>query len=376
MSGGRLLALVLFLAPAASAVAASAASPAPAPAPAAVPAPVPAAGTAPAVRGGGGAASRPSATYTNPLPVQIADPFVFRDGDLYYLYGTAARDGLLVWTSTDLVNWQPRGHAFRRTEGTWSRRDFWAPEIFKHRGKYYLHFTANASDQRGRAAAVRRLVLAEGDSPLGPFREVRAPWFQTEFDTIDGHVFKDRDGQLYLYSVYLPRPPKIKTFEVHVRKLDDDLVPSAESTRCIARSEAWEGVDVNEGPFVVRHGDDYLLTYSGQPYWSPDYAVGIATAKSPLGPWTKSKAGPILKRADGVSGPGHHSFVPSPDGSELFVVYHVHRFPEKPGDPRALAIDRVTIVDGDGGRPPTMKVAGPTTRPQPVPSGAGAGAAR
>src|SRR5688500_3106729 len=147
------------------------------------------------------------ATYTNPLPTpeQIADPFVFREGDTYYLYGTAARDGLLVWTSSDLVNWQPRGHAFKRTDDGWARRDFWAPELFKHRDKYYLHFTANGGD---RQKPVRRLVLAEGDSPLGPFREVKAPWFDASYDTIDGHVLRDSDGQLYLYSVYLPEPPQ------------------------------------------------------------------------------------------------------------------------------------------------------------------------
>src|SRR3954466_7704547 len=133
-------------------------------------------------------ATRP-ATYTNPLPVpeRIADPFVFREGDTYYLYGTSAREGIRVWTSRDLVNWQPGGHAFRRTDESWGRVNFWAPELFKHRDKYYLHFTANHGDNE---KPIRRLVLAEGDSPLGPFREIKAPWFDTEFDTIDGHVFR------------------------------------------------------------------------------------------------------------------------------------------------------------------------------------------
>ena len=316
-------------------------------------------------------------TYTNPLPVpeHIADPFVFREGDTYYLYGTAARDGLLVWTSSDLVNWQPRGHAYQRTDESWGRRDFWAPELFKHRDKYYLHFTANARERRAADSKdpVRRLVLAEGDSPLGPFRQVKAPWFETSGrDVIDGHVFRDPrggqagDGKLYLYSVHLPQPGEVG-FEIHVRALGDDLTPATESTLCITASEPWEGDNVNEGPFVLRHGETYLLTYSGMGYTSPDYAVGIATARSPLGPWTKSKAGPILKRGAGVSGPGHHSFIESPDGKEMFIVYHVHKNPDRPGDPRALAIDRVRIVDGEV---PTLKVDGPTTRPQSLPSGA------
>ncbi|MEA2708679.1 MAG: hypothetical protein QOF78_1280 [Phycisphaerales bacterium] len=262
------------------------------------------------------------------------------------------------------MNWRPRGHAFRRTEESWGRLHFWAPELFKHRDKFYLHFTANHAE-RGKPP-IRRVVLAEGDSPLGPFREIKAPWFETEFDTIDGHVFRDRDGQLYLYSVYLPKPPKTEAFQIHVRKLSDDLTPSAESTLCITATEPWEGKHVNEGPFVIRHGDDYLLTYSGQGYTSPNYAVGVATAKSPLGPWKKSADGPILKRAPGVSGPGHHSFIESPDGKEMFIVYHVHKFIDRPGDPRVLAMDRVKIVDGEV---PTMKVTGPTTQPQRVPSG-------
>jgi beta-xylosidase len=91
------------------------------------------------------------ATYTNPLNVQVADPFIFREGNTYYLYGTAAGDGLLVWTSADLVNWTERGHAFARTDDTWSRRDFWAPELFKHHDKYYLHFTANHGQRRAAA---------------------------------------------------------------------------------------------------------------------------------------------------------------------------------------------------------------------------------
>src|SRR5688572_18547401 len=79
-------------------------------------------------------------TFANPIDVLLADPFIHKEGDTYYLYGTAARDGLLVWTSKDLVDWQLRGHAYQRSrEITWGRFDFWAPELFKHNGKFYLH---------------------------------------------------------------------------------------------------------------------------------------------------------------------------------------------------------------------------------------------
>jgi beta-xylosidase len=303
-----------------------------------------------------------STTYTNPLPVRIADPFVYREGSTYYLYGTSAYDGLYGWTSKDLVHWKPHGYVIRRSENTWSQRNFWAPELFKHRGKYYLHFTA----ARGEPLQ-RRIVLAVANSPLGPFRELKAPWFEPGINTIDSHVFRDDDGRLYLYSVQLDRPPEQRKFEIRVRELDENLEPGEESTLCITPSEPWEGGVVTEGPYVLRRGSTYLMTYSGMGYLSPDYAVGIATAKSPLGPWKKSSDDPILRRIPGVSGPGHHSFAMSPDSKEMFIVYHVHEFLDRPGNRRVLSMDRVHFVDGD---PPTLKVDGPTITPQPMPSGA------
>lgn len=299
-------------------------------------------------------------TYQNPIGVEAADPFIFRRGDTYYLYGTAASDGLLVWTSKDLVHWTEHGHALKRSDDMWSRRHFWAPELFEHRGKFYLHFTAQDRERK------RRIVLAEGDSPLGPFTEIKAPWFDPGRDTIDSHVFRDNDGKLYLYSVYISNPES-KCFEINVRKLNDALEPASEKTFCISPTLDWEGEHVNEGPFVVRRGSTYLLTWSANGYTDPNYSVGVATATSPMGPWTKSTAGPILKRTETVSGPGHHSFIDSPDGKEWFIAYHKHIDPRNPRRGRELAIDRIEFVDGDS---PTIRVTGPTTTPQPMPSGA------
>jgi beta-xylosidase len=301
--------------------------------------------------------------YRNPLPLDVADPFVFRDGGKYYLYGTSARDGLLVWTSSDLANWTEHGYAFRRDDDTWARYDFWAPELFQHRGKYYLHFTARG---RSRDRAERRIVLAVADSPLGPFREVKAPWFDGDRPIIDSHVFRDNDGALYLYTVHLDRPPEHPSFDIFVQRLDNELNPIGQATRCISPTEPWEGTMVTEGPFVLRRGETYLLTWSANPYWERNYSVGVATAKSPLGPWTKSPDGPILKASDHVSGTGHHCFVESPDGKELFIVYHVHADPLNGRGGRRLAIDRVEFVKGS---PPTLRVQGPTHTPQPLPSG-------
>jgi beta-xylosidase len=304
----------------------------------------------------------PPDQYCNPIDVLLADPFIFQEKDTYYLYGTASEVGLLVWTSKDLVNWQLHGHAFHRTKESWSQRQFWAPELFKHKDKFYLHYTALGEKRK------RRIVLAEADSPLGPFKEIKAPWFDAGIAAIDSHVFADTDGQLYLYSVYLDHPPDKKLFEIYVRKLDENLNPSKEETFCITPNAQWEGI-VNEGPCVQKHNGVYFLTFSTVGYLSPEYGVAVATSKSPLGPWKKAAKNPILQRTADVSGPGHHCFVNSPDGKEMFIAYHTHQHWDHPGPPRQLAIDRARFVDGDE---PTIAVDGPTFTPQAMPSGSAA----
>ena len=112
------------------------------------------------------------------------------------------------------------------------------------------------------------------------------------------------------------------------------------------------------------------MTYSANNTGYSHYGVGYATAKHPLGPWLKADENPILTTdlSKGVSSPGHNSIVASPDGSEMFIVYHRHADPEgtRPSFDRVVCIDRI-FVDRQG----RLKVQGPTSTPQPMPSGAG-----
>ena len=105
------------------------------------------------------------------------------------------------------------------------------------------------------------------------------------------------------------------------------------------------------------------MTYSANGFNTHEYCVAYATADNPLGPWVKASENPILKAnlAIGVSGPGHNSFAWSPDGSELFMIYHIHTFPDKPSGNRTVCIDRVQFKNGK------MAVNGPTKSPQPYP---------
>jgi xylan 1,4-beta-xylosidase len=85
--------------------------------------------------------------------------------------------------------------------------------------------------------------------------------------------------------------------------------------------------------------------YSGTGADSPNYGIGYAIAKSPLGPFKKYEGNPIAHRDEKVLGPGHHCVIEGPDG-KLWLVYHQKRTDDK-SFRRFLAIDPMWF-DKDG----------------------------
>lgn len=298
--------------------------------------------------------------FANPIDVAGADPDVLLDGGTYYLYSTSAPGfGFMVWTSKDLVHWQQRGMAFRKTDKNWGQKDFWAPCVIKSGSRYLLYYNAQPADAPAGSARAHRICVAEATSPLGPFNDVAAPIWDPGDMVIDAQVFVDRDGKGYLYY---------SNGSISMVPLDKSLTKVAgDQVLCLDPSQEWER-KWNEGPYVMRRGDKYVMFYSGPGYDMPEYSVGYALADSPTGPWVKPLGSPVLTRTPWVSGPGHNSVVSSPDGKELFMVYHTHQ-QLSGGDARQIAIDRMRFVP-DPNFGIRVEVDGPTLLSQRLPSGA------
>jgi beta-xylosidase len=62
----------------------------------------------------------------------------------------------------------------------------------------------------------------------------------------------------------------------------------------LKNDQAWER-GIIEGQWFIEEGGYYYLFYSGCGYNNDCYAVGVARATSPLGPYTKYSSNPILK---------------------------------------------------------------------------------
>jgi len=306
--------------------------------------------------------------YVNPVAKNLPDPMVIRHAGKYYAYGTnAPGEGYKALVSNDLVHWDDAGFVFRKTNTSWGREHFWAPEVIEHKGAFYLFYSSFGAVEGERQS--HRISLARADSPLGPFVDVKAPLLDFGKAVIDAHPFIDADGSAYLYFA-LDKSENPQS-ELHVVRLSDDLLSvKGEPVFCTRPDAEWEGNEWNEAPFVFRNGDTYVMMYSARGFFDPNYALGYATSKSPMGPWKKSPLNPVLKRTTEVSGPGHNSVIASPDGSELFCVYHIHRNLEG-GHERDLAIDRMHVTTDRAGEI-VLEIVGPTRSPQKLPSGANA----
>lgn len=322
-------------------------------------------------------------TYTNPLKNfsiygNVSDPGVLKYNGVYYLYATGSIShsyGFNAWTSTDLVNWVHQGVVFKNSDSgnEWGKSDFWAPEVINYHGFFYLIYSARASDGK------LKIALARASHPLGPFINVAAPLLDEKLTCIDGHLFIDDDGAVYLFYAKDCSDNIVSGYHTSQifgqRLVANYFQPEGEPWLAVQPEQAWElrsgDWRWNEGPYVVKHDSLYYLMYSANYFASADYAIGCATAASPRGPWIKYANNPLLEKnlAIGVSGPGHHSVTTSPDDSEWFVVYHTHIDAKNPDAGRQLNIDRM-YFDNEG----VLKIIGPTRSPQPYPSSAGTSA--
>ena len=298
-------------------------------------------------------------TYKNPVCAG-ADPFVLLADGQYWHYSTNDPEGYRVQVSDDLVHWEDRGYCLHKNDVT-GEKWFWAPEILALDGKYYMVYTAD-----------EHLGLAVADSPAGPFVQTKKEWL-SEKNAIDGHFHIAPDGAVYLYYVRFDRGNVIYGVRLadstasfaQLAAAGDLRIDETAEVRLMETEEEWETHmgRVAEGPFVLRHGGKYYLTYSANDYQSPRYAIGYAVSDEPLGPYRKYPGNPILQRKEPITGVGHHSFTTSKDGSRLICVYHCHNSLTAI-HPRLTCIDPAEFLPADNGDD-VLVIHGPTSAPQP-----------
>lgn len=259
--------------------------------------------------------------------IHIRDPFILLENGKYYLYGTRfdgevgtfpqEADGTDVYVSDDLVNFSEPIPVFRRDESFWGTHHFWAPEVHKHNGKYYMFITI-ASKIRNRGVQI--LV---SDSPDGTFVPViNDALTPSEWECLDGTLYVE-DGVPYM--VFCHEWTQIGNGEMCIMQLSDDLSKAVTKPETIfkASDPSWatgflENRDkyVTDGPFFYKANDGKLLMI-----WSSiaddKYVEAVSYSENGVkGPWKHYDD--LLYKEDG----GHGMLFGDKSGQLMFTMHY------------------------------------------------------
>ena len=198
------------------------------------------------------------------------------------------------------------GVALHVDDVPWAERQMWAPDANEKDGTYYLFFPAKDYD------GIFRIGVATSSSPIGPFKAQQEA-IKGSF-SIDPAVFKDDDGNYYMYfgglwggqlqrwrtgtfnanqpespTAFLPEDKEAALLPF-VAKMTNDLLEFAENPKEI------EILDENgdlllagdhdrrffEASWMHKHNGKYYFSYST----GNTHLICYATGDNPYGPFT------------------------------------------------------------------------------------------
>ncbi|HPY01258.1 MAG TPA: glycoside hydrolase family 43 protein, partial [Candidatus Marinimicrobia bacterium] len=152
----------------------------------------------------------------------------------------------------------------------------------------------------------------------------------TDCWAIDGTVLEHRG---HLYFIWSGWEGKVNVQQnLYIAPMSNPATISGDRVLISEPEYEWEKVGrplVNEGPEILKKNDKIHIIYSASGSWTDDYCLGQLTFTGgdilSRASWIK-KPEPVFSKTETVFGPGHASFVKSPDGREDWIVYHAAKY--------------------------------------------------
>jgi len=248
--------------------------------------------------------------------------------------GTLNSHLMLIYQSTDLINWTYVSDVFTKRPKWVGSSNLWAPDIQFFNGKYYLYYTAANAGSHGTKGSGGAIGVATSSSPAGPWTDSGAAVVELQMNrwVYDSHVVLDDYG---------PAPSGLRYIfygsfvgGIHARKLSaDGLHSDKTSDVAITTSERYEA------SYIRKHGGSYYLFSSAANCCNDDltgYSIFVGRSATLLGPYTDREGISLLDSRAGGSpaismngnrwvGPGHNAALTDYAGQEWLVYAAVNR---------------------------------------------------
>jgi GH43 family beta-xylosidase len=322
----------------------------------------------------------PVKLFENPVIGDGADPWVVKHTDGYYYYTQTTGNNITIRKSKTLtglenakskVVWTP-------SQSAPNRAHIWAPELHFLDGKWYVYFAASDGDMEKQRSYV---IQSETDDPFSNYSYPDGTEYGKISDpsdkwAIDGTILEYNDKMYFVWSGWEGNTNVSQ--HIYIAPMSNPWTISGERVELSRPEYDWEKIGfphINEGPQILKNDEgEVFIVYSASGSWTDDYSLAMLklTGTDPLdsNSWNKHPEPVFKKNPDaGVFGPGHASFVKSPDGSEDWIVYHAAKF-QGAGWNRNVRMQKFTW--NEDGTPNFGKPVSAQTL-LPVPSGESAG---
>ncbi|MFO0844485.1 MAG: family 43 glycosylhydrolase [Gemmataceae bacterium] len=262
-----------------------------------------------------------------------ADPWVYQHTDGRYYMTVTTGTNIVLRRSATLsgVGGGERKVVWTPPASGANGKNLWAPELHYLREKWYVYYAADDGD-----TANHRMFVLENAS-ADPFRGRfvnKGKVFDRASDrwAIDGTVL-EAGGKLYFLWSGWEGPEDVRQ-NLYIAPMSNPWTLAGRRVEIARPTHPWETRGgppaVLEGPQVLVKGRSIHVVYSAAASWTDHYCLGLLTARAGsdlLDPssWRKHPS-PVFRSGNGVFGPGHGSFVKSPDGKEDWLVYHSARY--------------------------------------------------
>ncbi|CAL3962054.1 unnamed protein product [Diplocarpon coronariae] len=281
-----------------------------------------------------GALSSLSAAFQNPIRNPGPDPsMVYVDGQYFLTY--TSWDSITITRSKTLA-----GLTKGETKTIWTdsnpkrSADMWAPEIHQIDSTWYMFYSSCDSTVACCGSCITRVL--KGCSGPNPY-DCKYSYLAELLPPVGKRGGPNKDIAFSIDGTYLNIPGKGR---YHVLSMSDEnniqsiAITELNTTTWTVSGwnvisvpeQPWErhGVPVNEAPHPLYYNGEIWLSYSGSYCWTPDYALGLLkyNGGDPLLKSSWVKTGPVFSKANGNYGTGHNAFFSSPDGKEIWNVFH------------------------------------------------------